>query len=110
MKVFVRLYASTSVQSPRHMSKSGQKVGEGSIKPPGFTTPYYFYIYSISICDFDAIQTPRAEIYIFTTGTPYKISSRILVCFLMDRHFYCRMCLSGAIPLDHQQKMALGKG
>jgi hypothetical protein len=41
--------------------------------------PYYFYIYNISICDFGAIQTPRAEIYIFTMGTPYKISSRILV-------------------------------
>ena len=61
------------------MSESGQKVSEGSTKPPGFRTPHYFYIYSISICDFGAIQTPRAEIYIFTTRTPYKISSRILV-------------------------------
>ena len=25
------------------------------------------------------IQTARAKIYLFTTGTPYKISSRILV-------------------------------
>ena len=40
---------------------------------------YYLYIYSISVCDFGAIQTPRAEIYIFTMGTPYKISSRTLV-------------------------------
>jgi hypothetical protein len=61
------------------MSESGQKVSEGSTKPLGFTTPYYFYMYNISICDFGAIQTPRAEIYIFTMGTPYKISSRILV-------------------------------
>jgi len=41
--------------------------------------PHYFYIYNISSHDFDAIQTPRAEIHIFTTGTPYKISSRALL-------------------------------
>jgi hypothetical protein len=34
----VRLYASTSMQSPRHMS--GRKVGERSTKPPGFTMPH----------------------------------------------------------------------
>jgi hypothetical protein len=28
------------------MNESGQKVGEGSTKPPGFTTPHYFYIYT----------------------------------------------------------------
>ena len=56
-----------------------KKVGEGSTKSPGFTTPHYFYMYNISTCDFGAMQTPRAEIYIFTMGTPYKISSRILV-------------------------------
>ena len=31
--------------------------------------PHYFYIYNISSYDFGAIQTLRAEIYIFTTGT-----------------------------------------
>jgi hypothetical protein len=61
------------------MSKSGQKVNKGSIKPLEFIMLYYFHINSISICDFGAIQTPRAEIYIFTTGTLYKISSRTLV-------------------------------
>jgi hypothetical protein len=40
---------------------------------------YYFYIHNISLGDFGAIQTTRGEIYIFTMGTPYKISSRILV-------------------------------
>jgi hypothetical protein len=34
---------------------------------------------NISIYYFGVIQTPRAEIYIFTTRTPYKISSRMLV-------------------------------
>jgi hypothetical protein len=67
------------MQSPCHMSKSGQKVSKGSTKPLGFIILYYFHINSISICDFGAIQTPRAEIYIFTTGTPYKISSQTLV-------------------------------
>jgi hypothetical protein len=42
-------------------------------------TPYYFYMYSISSTDFAAIETPRAEIYKFTMGTPYKINSRTLV-------------------------------
>jgi hypothetical protein len=41
--------------------------------------PYYFYIYNISSNNSAAIQTTRAEIYLFTMGTPYKISSRILV-------------------------------
>jgi hypothetical protein len=36
-------------------------------------------IYNISSDDSAAIQTARAEIYLFTTGTPYKIISRILV-------------------------------
>jgi hypothetical protein len=61
------------------MSESGQKVGERSTKPPGFTTHRFPYIYNISTCDFTTIKNTRAEIYIFTTGTPYKISSRILV-------------------------------
>jgi hypothetical protein len=43
------------VQSPRHISESSQKVGKGRTKPPGFTTPHYFYIYNISIYDFSAI-------------------------------------------------------
>jgi hypothetical protein len=32
------------MQSPRHISESGQKVGERSTKPPGFTTPRFPYI------------------------------------------------------------------
>jgi hypothetical protein len=59
--------------------ESGRKVGERRAKPPGFTMPHYFYIYNISSDDSAAIQTARAEIYLFTTGTPYKIGSRILV-------------------------------
>jgi hypothetical protein len=39
----------------------------------------FIYIYNISSHDFGAIETPRAEVYIFTTGTPYKISSRALL-------------------------------
>ena len=58
---------------------SGQKVSERSTKPLGFIIPHYFYIYNISSNDFDAIKTARAEIYLFTTGTLYKIDSRILV-------------------------------
>jgi hypothetical protein len=79
LKVCVRLYASTTLQgeSPRHVS--GWKVSERSTKPSGFTVPHYFYIHNISSHDFGAIQTPRAEIYIFTMGTPYKISSRALL-------------------------------
>jgi hypothetical protein len=41
--------------------------------------PYYFYIYNISSNDSTAIQTIRAEIYLFTIGTLYKIGSRILI-------------------------------
>jgi hypothetical protein len=59
--------------------ESGQKVGEESTKPPGFTMPHCFYMYNISSDDSAAIQTARAEIYLFTMGTPYKIISRILV-------------------------------
>ena len=59
--------------------KSGRKVGEESTKPPGFTVPHCFYIYNISSDDSAAIQTARAEIYLFTTGTPYKIDSWTLV-------------------------------
>jgi len=58
---------------------SGRKVSERSTEPPGFAVPHYFYIHNISSHDFGAIQTPRAEIYIFTMGTPYKISSRALL-------------------------------
>ena len=79
LKVCMRLYASTTLQreSPRHMS--GRKVSEESTKPPGFTVPHYFYMHNISSHDFDVTQTLRAEIYIFTTGTPYKINSRALL-------------------------------
>jgi hypothetical protein len=41
--------------------------------------PHYFYIHNIYLDDFGAIQTARGEIYIFTTGTLYKISSRTLL-------------------------------
>ena len=46
---------SMSIQSPRHISKSSQKVGKGSTKPLRFITPYYFYIYNISLDDFGVI-------------------------------------------------------
>jgi hypothetical protein len=41
--------------------------------------PHYFYMHNISSDDFGAIQTARGGIYIFTTGTLYKISSRALL-------------------------------
>jgi hypothetical protein len=41
--------------------------------------PHYFYIYNISFDDSAVIQTARAEIYLFTTGTLYKIDSQTLV-------------------------------
>ena len=47
--------------------------------------PHYFYIYNISLNDFTVIQTIRAEIYLFTTGTLYKIGSRILVLASMGQ-------------------------
>ena len=75
--------------SPRHiMSQSSRKVSERSTKPPGFTIPYYFYIYNISSDDFAVIQTIRAEIYLFTIGTPYKINSRTLVLASSGEGFY----------------------
>ena len=79
--ICVRLYTRMSVQSKVLATwvKSGRKVGEESTKPLGFTMPHYFYIHNISLDDFSAIQTARGGIYIFTTGTPYKISSRALL-------------------------------
>jgi hypothetical protein len=75
--------------SPRHiMSQSGRKVSERSTKPPGFTIPCYFYMYNISSDDFAVIQTIRAEIYLFTMGTPYKINSRTLVLASSGEGFY----------------------
>jgi hypothetical protein len=59
--------------------KSGQKVSKKRAKPLGFTMPYYFYIYNISSNNSIIIQTIRAEIYLFTIGTLYKISSQILI-------------------------------
>ena len=38
-------------------------------------TPYYFYMYNISIYDFSTIRTLKAEIYIFTN----KINIRALL-------------------------------
>ena len=74
--VCVRLYIRTSVQSKALTTwvKSGRKVSEESTKPLGFTMPHYFYMHNISLDDFGAIQTARGGIYIFTTGTPYKIT------------------------------------
>jgi hypothetical protein len=68
--------------------KSGRKVGERRAKPLGFTVPYYFYIYNISSDDSAAIQTARAEIYLFTTETPYKIGSRILILASMGQGIF----------------------
>jgi hypothetical protein len=34
------------------------------------------FIYNISLYDFTMIQTARAKIYLFTMGTPYKMSRR----------------------------------
>jgi hypothetical protein len=72
-------YLYIKVKPSSHESRVSRKVSERSIKPLGFTKPHYFYIYNISSYDFTAIQTARAEIYLFTIGTPYKIYSRILV-------------------------------
>jgi len=71
-----------------HMSQSSRKVSERSTKPLGFTIPYYFYIYNISSDDFAVIQTIRAEIYLFTMGTPYKINSRTPVLASSGEGFY----------------------
>jgi hypothetical protein len=50
--------------------------------------PHYFYIYNISLDDFTVIETTRAEIYLFTMGTPYKINSRTLVLASSGEGFY----------------------
>jgi hypothetical protein len=50
--------------------------------------PHYFYIYNISSDDSAAIQTARAEIYLCTTETPYKIDSRILVLASMGQGIF----------------------
>jgi hypothetical protein len=97
------------VQSPRHMSESGRKVGEGSTKPPGFTMPHYFYIYNISLDDFAAIYTTRAEIYLFTTGTPYKIDSRILVLASTGQGNLQKKSLSGGIPNSCNFRISIGR-
>jgi hypothetical protein len=68
--------------------KSGQKVSKRRAKPLGFTMTHYFYIYNISSNDSAAIQTARAEIYLFTTGTPYKIGSRILILASMGQGIF----------------------
>jgi hypothetical protein len=74
--------------SSHHMSQSGRKVGKRSTKPPGFTIPYYFYIYNISLDNFAVIQTIGDEIYLFTMGTPYKINSRTPVFASSGEGFY----------------------
>jgi hypothetical protein len=50
--------------------------------------PHYFYTYNISLDDFAVIETTRAEIYLFTMGTPYKINSRTLVLASSGEGFY----------------------
>ena len=75
----MRLYTAKAKPLLITWVKSGRKVGERSTKPSGFTKPHYFDIYNISLYDFTTIQTARAEIYLFTIGTPYKIYSRLLV-------------------------------
>ena len=50
--------------------------------------PHYFYTYNISLDDFAVIETIRAEIYLFTMGTPYKINSRTLVLASSGEGFY----------------------
>jgi hypothetical protein len=70
------------------LHKSGRKVSKRRPKPLGFTVPYYFYMYNISSDDSAAIQTTRAEIYLFTIGTPYKIDSRILVLASMGQGIF----------------------
>jgi hypothetical protein len=50
--------------------------------------PHYFYIYNISSDDSATIQTARAEIYLCTTETPYKINSRILVLASMGQGIF----------------------
>jgi hypothetical protein len=57
------------------MSESGQKASKGSIKPLGFTTPYYLYIYAILVRFFFRLLGLKS----INMGTPYKISSQILV-------------------------------
>ena len=86
----MRLYASLLCKGKALATwvKSGRKVGEESTKPPGFTVPHCFYIYNISSDDSAAIQTAKAEIYLFTTGTPYKINSQILVLASTGQWFF----------------------
>jgi hypothetical protein len=50
--------------------------------------PHYFYTYNISLDDFAVIETTRAEIYLFTMGTLYKINSRTLVLASSGEGFY----------------------
>jgi hypothetical protein len=75
----MRLYASTSVQSPHYISESGRKVGEGSTKPLGFTTPYYFYIYNISLDDFTVIPDYQSDYLLICIEVSVQIGSRMLV-------------------------------
>jgi hypothetical protein len=50
--------------------------------------PHCFYIYNISSNDSAAIQTARAKIYLFITGTLYKIDSRMLVFAPLGQGFF----------------------
>jgi hypothetical protein len=76
------------MQSPRHISESGQKVGEGSTKPLGFTTPHYFYIYNISLDDFTAIPNYQSVYLLICIGVSVQIGSRILVFASMGQGLF----------------------
>jgi hypothetical protein len=50
-------------------------------------------------------QTARAEIYLFTTGTPYKINSRILVLASFGgRELAIQMSLPGDTPTNDEEE------
>jgi hypothetical protein len=86
------------VQSPRHMSEGGRKVGEGSTKPPGFTTPHYFYIYNISLDDFIAIPDYQSVYLLICIGVSVQIGSRIRVFASTGQGLFKKKSLSGSIP------------
>jgi len=68
--------------------------------------PHYFYMHNISLDDFGAIQTARGGIYIFTTGTPYKISSRALLPPSLRTGIFTVKC---ACPESFRYSFSLGE-
>ena len=71
----MRLY----VKPPLHESRVAEKSVKGALNLQDlwYLTIFICIIYLHTI--FSVIETARAEIYLFTTGTPYKIDSRTLV-------------------------------